>query len=785
MQEQKPNKSIYKNKKATVSRRKLKKNKLLKDKRLFIRKLHFLLLIFVLLFLCLIGRMFYLQVIASDDLTRRALKQMTKTEKIKSDRGLIYDRKGKKLVSNVSKSRVLIDGKLIKNNKDSIELTKKIKGYLSKSLNIKEEKIQEAIEAEKVKVIAKSIDRTKALEIEKIKFPGIITEDFEARSYPYSNLASHIIGFTDQEGKGLYGIENFYDNILSGVAGKKIVFKDTKNQKMPGTETKNSTPREGLNAILTISEPIQRSAEEIIKDAKKENKAKRISAIVQDTKSGEIIAMASTGSYDLNSPREPQNFEQRETWKNLTEEQKKEIWYDNWRDFCVSDIYEPGSTFKTITAAAALEENSTNLKKHYYCTGYIRDLKGITITCTSLPNPHGDIIMSNAFAQSCNTTFVNIARDLGKEDFQKYIEAFGFGKITGIDLPAEERGIIPKDASAISDVSLATMSYGHGIAVTPIQMITAISAVANGGKLMQPYIVSAWSDSNGEIVKENTPVVKRQVVSQKTSDSMRELMGLVVEEGTGSLGRVEGYKVGGKTGTADKVSETGGYEKGKYISSFVSVAPLEDPKFTVLVIVEEPDGDYYGATVAAPINSKILESALKYSNIPKSDPDLKKIQKKVLVPDVRNLLLEDAGRTLSNSSLKFNAASDQIRDLSIVSGQSPAAGTEVDEGTIIDLVLDPNDSNKKKIPKLLGKTEEEVKSLLKKSGFSYVMEGNGEVIEQNPKGGEVVSEKTKIEIILSPPLEEKDDKKKDSTENNEEDKLENSKEKNVSKENQN
>lgn len=760
MQEQKPNK--YKNKRASISNRK-GRGKALRYKRSFSIKLSLLSLFFVLLFFCLIGRMFYLQVLASDDLTRRALRQMTKSEMVKPERGLIFDRDKKRMVSNITRSNVLLDGKALKES-DTYEKDKKaIESYMKKNFPESLAPLRKAIEDEKVSVVARGLDRNQAMELSMKNYPGIVLEDYEARSYPFSNLASHIIGFTDREGKGLYGIEAYYDDLLSGISGKNIVFKDTQNKKMPGTEGKMTKPHKGLSVVLTVSEPIQKTLEDTLEEAKKKNKAKRISAIIQDTNTGAILAMGSTDSYDLNAPRGPQNFEQKQTWKNLSQKQKQEIWYDNWRAFTVSDLYEPGSTFKTITAAAALEEATTDPKKHYYCTGYIRDLRGITITCTSLPNPHGDIIMADAFAQSCNTTFVNIARELGKESLYKYIKAFGFGQITGIDLPGEEKGIVPKSEKDISDVRLATMSYGHGIAVTPIQMVTAISAVANGGYLMEPYLVSSWVDDNGEVVKEIEPHVKRQVISQSTSDSMRELLALVVEEGTGSLGGVNGYKVGGKTGTADKVSESGGYEKGKYISSFVSVAPIDDPKYTVLVIVEEPEGDYYGATVAAPINSKLMEATLRYNKVQKSKDQEAVTQKMVLVPDVRNLLLEDAGKLLLESGLKFNAPSEEIGDFSLISSQSPAPGTEVEEGTVVDLTLDPNDSNKKKIPKLIGKSKEEVETILKKTGFSYVIEGEGLVIEQNPNGGQIVKEETKIFIKLAPPLDNKDNIDDNST----------------------
>lgn len=725
-------------------------------------KIRLLFVFALLLFLCLLVRLFYLQVLISDDLTRMALTQMTRRKITHSDRGLIFDRGQKKLVSNVSRSRIVLDNRAVQESEEKEKIIKKLKEEVVPLLEISPDIMNQALEKEGTSVLASSIDRTKALELKAMNVKGIAIEDYESRSYPNGRLASHIIGFTNRDGDGLYGIEKYYNDTFRGIAGKSIVFSDIYNNPMPGVDTVGSSPTEGLNATLTISESVQKSMEEILDKAKEQHKAKRVSAIVQNTKTGEILAMGSSEEYNLNAPRSPQNEAQKQTWDKLSQEQKQDIWYENWRNFSVSDLYEPGSTFKTITAAAALEENTTNPEKHYYCTGYIRDLKGITITCTSLPNPHGDITMAKGYAESCNTTFVNIARELGKESFYKYIEGFGFGEPTGIDLPSEESGIVPKSPENISDVGLATMSYGHGIAVTPIQMVTAVSAVANGGKLMEPHMVLKWTDKAGNVVWENEPKVKRQVISEKTSQTMRELMEQVVEEGTGTLGAVNGYRIGGKTGTADKVSEAGGYEEDKYISSFVCVGPVENPEVTVLVIVEEPEGDYYGATVASPLASKIMEIALKEEAVPKSSVSHTTKTEKVLVPDVESLLLEDAGRKLSEVGLKFNAPSGQISDLGIVMEQSPLPGTEVEVGSIVELTLDPNDTNKKKIPRLTGKTAKEVEEILKDSEFSYEMEGEGVVVEQSPQGGEVVEKATRIRIKLSPPLSEKEKEENNS-----------------------
>ncbi|MDD7363131.1 MAG: penicillin-binding transpeptidase domain-containing protein [Peptoniphilus sp.] len=691
----------------------------------------FLFLLFFILFL----RAAYLQTIHSDQLTRDALALETMRQ-IKPDRGMIYDADQRKLVTNISKSDIYLDTETLEGASDSAKQRERLETIAQKDLEMSPQDIQQRLEKKGHVLIKGNVDRSVAIRIRDTDIPGVSIEDFESRSYPYNNMASLVLGFTGKDGVGRYGIERYYDDLLSGSADAKAMAATSSDYANAG--------HAGASLKLTLSESLQRKTEDILETHREKNHAKRVTAIVQETQTGAVVSMASTDDYNLNNPYGPANKEQRAVWSDLTEEQKSDIWFDNWRNFSVSDTYEPGSTFKTITAAAALEENTTNPKKHYYCTGYIRDIPGITITCTSLPNPHGDITMDDAFAQSCNVSFVNIARELSKEGMLKYIRAFGFGEKTGIDLPAEQKGLVPKDVGDINDARLATMSYGHGISVTPIQMVTAVSAVANGGYLVEPYVVDEIKDADGKMIKKHKTTVKRQVISNSTSETMRTLLTHVVERGTGTLGAVDHYAIGGKTGTAGKVSESGGYEKDKYISSFVSVGPVDDPKYTVLVIVEEPEGDYFGGTVAAPIASEIMGEALREAGIPESTTVGKKKTKKIIVPDVENMLLEDAGKALTDVGLRFNMASENVGDFGIVKEQRPKAGTEVDDDAIIDLKIDPNDKDAQSVPNFLGKSKQEVASILENSGIRYEMEGEGTVVSQEPLAGKKLEKGQKL-----------------------------------------
>jgi stage V sporulation protein D (sporulation-specific penicillin-binding protein) len=365
-----------------------------------------------------------------------------------------------------------------------------------------------------------------------------------------------------------------------------------------------------------------------------------------------------------------------------------------WRNYAINDIYEPGSTFKIVTAAAALEEASADLDTHYYCDGFIRDIPGVVLRCSSWYDPHEDQDFSTAFSNSCNVAFVNMARDLGTEKMFEYIKAFGFGEVTGIDLLGEQRGIIPSGTESIREVNLATLSYGHGIAVTPIQMINAISVVGNGGNLMTPHIVKGLADDEGNVVEIFEPEVRRQVISETTANELLDMLELTVLEGTGRKAYVPGYRIGGKTGTAQKIIE-GRYVDGKYISSFGGLAPVDDPQVAVLVIVDEPTGIYYGGTVAGPPAASVIESTLTYLEVPReyTDEELEATQETVIVPDVRNTSINGAGREISDLGLKYTTEYEDFNTDTLVLDQYPSPGVEVTKGSIIDLYLEDGTNN--------------------------------------------------------------------------------------------
>lgn len=647
------------------------------------KRLLFVLFATILAIFVLTIRLGYIQIVKGEELKKGALEQWTKGIYINAKRGNIFDRNGKKLAISVSSHTVWASPADIKNPVDTAK-------KLSEALNLDESEVYEKITKDvNVIKIKQWISMEEVKRLRSLNLSGIEIVDDNKRFYPYGEFASHILGFTDIDNNGLYGIERTFDKYLSGTQGMWVKTEDARGVEMPYGGEKVYDPEDGLNVVLTIDETIQHFAEKYAAKKLMDTNAKNVSIIVMEPQTGDILAMANMPQYDPNSPREPLDEETKKQWESLPLEELQKKWYDMWRNFSINDSYEPGSTFKVIVAAAALEENAVQVDSPFYCNGFVRDIPGAVLKCARWYNPHGHQTFEEGFENSCNVVFVNVGRRLGKEKLYEYIKAFGFGEKTGIELTGEQAGIIPVNTDVIKEVNLATMSYGHGIAVTPIQLITAISAIANGGKLMTPRLVSQLVDNEGNVIKTFEPEVKRQVISESTSKTILKLMEGVVSEGTGSNAYVPGYRVAGKTGTAQKIID-GRYAPGKYIGSFVAIAPADDPKIAVLVIVDEPEGIYYGGSVAAPIAGELIEETLSYLEVKRefTEEEKEEFEYTEIVPDVRNLTISEAGRILTELGFRYATESYNITENSIVIEQFPLPGTEVTKGSIIDLYLD-------------------------------------------------------------------------------------------------
>lgn len=701
-------------------------------------RLKFAFVMTVLLITALTIRIGYLQIYRGDELKKGALEQWTKSIDIKPNRGIIYDRKGNQLAISTNAFTVWAYPADIEKPEETAII---ISDILDMDVDTVYEKITKKQMSEKVK---QWISREEANVLRQENLSGISIVDDNKRYYPNGNFASHILGFTNIDNVGLTGIEKVYDNYLTGVPGKWQKMTDAANRQLPYDGERIYEPTDGTSLVLTIDETIQYFAEKAASQALLDNKAKNVSIIIMEPKSGDILSMVNKPDFDLNNPREPLDEKLKEEWATLPIDELEKKWYDLWRNFAVNDIYEPGSTFKLITAAAALEENTTSLGHHYFCNGFVRDIKGEVLKCARWYNPHGSQSLRESMDNSCNVAFVNIGRQLGRDKFYDYVRAFGFGEKTGVDLLGEERGIIPSSPEVIKEINLATMSYGHGIALTPIQLTNAVSAISNGGYLMEPRLAKELRDSEANIIETFEPEIKRQVISNETSETMLSLMETVVSNGSGSRAYIPGYRVGGKTGTAQKIID-GRYAQNKYIASFIGVAPIDNPQFVILVTVDEPSaGTYYGGSVAAPIARDILEEIFNYMEIPPQydEDEMQQTIKQVQVPDLRNLVIGEAGRTLTDLGLRYTTEYLELTSDSIVIEQFPAPGTEVQEGSIIDLYLNTKPSNNITMPYLIDMSKEEVIKTLEDMQLEYTLSGDGIAVEQSPLPGEEISRNT-------------------------------------------
>lgn len=709
-------------------------------------RLKFILIAVLILVALLIGRLGYLQIYKSEELKKGALEQWTKAIDIKSRRGIIYDRKGKKLAISISASTIWAYPSDIK---DPHSTAKTLASVLQMDEELLYEKLTKKRMSERIK---QWVTREEANELRQLNLRGISIVDDNKRYYPYGNFATSILGFTNVDNVGQYGLENSYENYLTGIPGKWVRTTDAANRQMPYDGEKIYDAKDGLSIVSTIDETIQHFAEKAAEEGRIVNKAKNVSIIMMDPNNGDILAMTTKGDYDydLNSPRIPIDENIQNIWKELPQEELQNKWFEMWRNYAISDIYEPGSTFKVITAAAALEENTTSPESHYFCGGTIK-VQGRTLKCARWYNPHGALNFKEGFDVSCNIVFVNAGANLGKDKFYKYVKGFGFGEKSGVELSGEQKGIIPYNAEVIKDINLATMSYGHGIAVTPIQMVNALSSIVNGGNLMKPRLVSQLIDYEGNIVESFEPEVLRKVISENTSKTMLSMLETVVSKGSGTRAQIPGYRVGGKTGTAQKVIN-GVYAPNKYIGSFVAVAPIDNPQIAMIVIVDEPGtGVYYGGSVAAPIAKTVLEETLNYLEIPTTftEEDKDKLIEKVIVPDVRNIKIGEAGKTLTNLGLKYTTEYSEITDESMVIDQFPKPGLEVLKGSIIDLYLNIKEETNITMPYLIDKSKEETIKILDEMNQQYTLTGNGRVIKQEPNPGEKINSDTKISIEFS------------------------------------
>lgn len=659
-------------------------------------RLLFVYLVFVFCFIGLAARLGWHMIIRGEEYADKATSQQTSDTTILATRGSIVDRNGADLAISATTHTIWVrpdsvrdNGKTDEEKALNIQLEAKA---LSDTLGMDYDAVLEVINSDrKLLKLAKNVDGDTADLLREEHLAGIeITEDAK-RYYPLGAFASQIIGSTTDDNTGLSGIELRYNSYLAGLNGRWIKNKDSaRNTLAYGTDSYYS-PEDGYTAVLTIDQNIQYIVQQEIAACQERTKSARVMCLIMDPKNAEILACAQTGEYDPNNPRDPLP-QDAEAFAEMSPEEQVDYWNKLWRNFNICDTYEPGSTFKLITSSIALDTGVTNLTEQFYCGAAIQVYDWL-LKCWNYPHAHGWQNLSWAVTNSCNVTMVQLAQRIGFTRFWAGLEAFGITERTGVDYPGEGSNILQDQAGG--PVELATMSYGQGIAVTPVSLVTAISSLANGGYVMQPHFVKALLDSNGDPVMVFEPKVKSQSVSEQTARDMLGIMEDYIINGSGGRMKIPGYRTGGKTGTANKPVK-GGYSLTDVYGSFIGVAPIEDPKFVILVICDSPRGTIYGSTTAAPCAVEIEKRVLQYMGITPeyTDAELKAMNRaRVNVPNVVGLDAETAMGRLSKVGLQSTLAPaiETTAKMEIVD-QFPKAGEEVERGFLVTLYYEIEDT---------------------------------------------------------------------------------------------
>jgi len=615
-----------------------------------------------------------IMLIKGDQYKKEALEQQTRDRLITPKRGTVYDRNGKPLAVSASVETVSISPKSVRDGEkvdETAELLSEVLGLDKKAVL---EKINKNTSYE---VIMKKVEKEQADKIRAKKLPGVNLDEDSKRYYPYGNFASHLIGFTGDENYGLQGIEMIYDSYLRGNPGRIVSANSADGKELPYKYERFYTSENGTNVVLTIDQTVQHFLEKHMETAVIDNKLQKGAAgLIMNVKTGEILAMATKPDFDLNDPFKLSASDKDEIRAQKTAEEKSakesELLLKKWRNKAVEDSYEPGSTFKIIVAAMGLETGKLKVDDQFYCNGY-KEIGGFRIHCWKTTG-HGAENFVDGIKNSCNPVFMEIGDRIGNKDFYKYYKAFGFTETTNIELNGETSGIF-YGANMFNETELATSSFGQGFQVTPLQMLTAVSAVANGGYLMRPYLVKQLSNDDGEIIKETKPQIVRQVISSETSKILCQLLENVVTDGTGKNAFIKGFHIAGKTATSEKQPRG----SDKYIASFVGFAPANDPQVACLIILDEPLEEHMGGVIAAPVVKKVMEDTLVYLGV---EPDLSESEANIeaTVPSVIGMSIEDAREALNYAGLDCKVEGEG----SIVLRQIPEGMSKVaDSATVI------------------------------------------------------------------------------------------------------
>ncbi|GHU82279.1 stage V sporulation protein D [Clostridia bacterium] len=691
------------------------------------KRLIWLAVLLTFLFCAVIARVGHLTIVEAESLTRRGMAQWTRSGVITADRGTIFDRRGTVLARNATAYSLSAAPRLVKNPEALCDLICPLLGLAREEVLAKLANKQVASVTLKRQVTRDVVDTIRDLAAGAAgALSGITFDQDSQRFYPLGSALSQTLGLTTIDGVGQSGLERQYDKALAGTPGRIVSEVDAKARTLPGGRTTYIPATKGADARLTIDSAIQSFVERALRECAAVNGARRVMAIVMDPNTGAILAMAMHPSFDPNTP--PRS--------DLAALQ------DGMRIQLISDVYEPGSTFKVITAAAALDAGVTTPQEGFFCSGSIT-VDGDRIRCWK--SAHGAETMAQAIMNSCNPVFTELGLRLGAETFYRYLYAFGLGKKTGIDLPGESDGLLI-NRKYVKNVDLARIGFGQSVTVTPIQMITAACAVINGGRLMRPYLVEEIVSQDQETIQRALPKVVATPIKPETSATMRTLLEAVVAEGGGRNAAIDGYRIGGKTGTA-QLYRDGKIVHDTHIGSFVGFAPADDPRIAVLVIVDEaqlmPD---YGGTTAAPFARQIMEDTLHYLGI---QPSAAKETRMVTVPSVTGMAVGEAQKVLKAEGLRWMTDGEEPTVL----GQLPAPGARMAEGSLVMLYgsgqAPPDAQEFVLVPEVGGMSILEASRQLQARNLALEIEGSGLAVNQRPVSGTFVAPGTTVRVTFS------------------------------------
>ena len=673
-----------------------------------------------------VARVFYLTIVRGEELSEKAETQQLKDTEITAMRGTIYDSNGNVLAQSASVWNVFIDPLNIKDKQRDL-IVDEFANLFGYDADEKKEFYDRTTHQNHYELVEKKVENNIKEKLSKFvsknELGGCIgTEQTTKRYYPYGTLASSVIGFTGADDQGLSGIEAYYDEQLTGTNGRIITAKDAKSNNIANDYETSIAATDGDSIVLTINQTIQYYLEKGLRETMNEYQAKGAYGVVMNCNTGAVLAMSSLPDYDCNEPYKLTYSKDKKAIKKLSDKTAKQeaesaAVQNQWRNFTVSDTYVPGSVFKTFVASAALEENVVNLNTTYNCTGSIQVDK-YKMKCHYHPG-HGTQTLTQRLENSCNPFFITIGQKLGVHNYFKYFDAFGFTQKTNIDLPGEASPQYYKE-DQYGIVELSSASFGQTNSLTPIQVCTGLCAIANGGKLLQPYLVSSIADANGKTVKKTQTKEIRQVISADTSEKVRKMMKSVVDNGTGKNGYVAGYSVGGKTGTSTKLGESKNGEGDKYIVSFGAIAPSDDPEIAMLIIVDEPNQDLGGGALCAPIAAQVTQEAMNVLGIePKyNDSEMKDLSKQT--PNVVGKSLDEAKKTLEENNLNFVVVGDD----STVTRQCPSGADTIPNGGTVYLYTDDSEKQTVNVPNFSGLTVNEAKDLASSSNLNIQIAGN-------------------------------------------------------------